>query len=96
MFSFAFHPSRLLPSNKETQPEDASLPAFDNEWFDYHIIVRDKHIVVKINGETIADYTEPDNLDRKDRKLSSGTFALQAHDPGSKVHYRNLRVKVLP
>ncbi len=73
-----------------------TAPAKDNEWFDYHIIVRGKHIVIKINGETIADYTEPDNLDRKDRRLSSGTFALQAHDPGSKVHYRNLRVKVLP
>ena len=67
----------------------------DNEWFDYHIIVQGKQITIKINGETIVDYTEPDDLDRPDRQLSSGTFALQAHDPGSKVAYRNIRVKVL-
>jgi hypothetical protein len=30
------------------------------------------------------------------RKLSHGTFALQAHDPGSEVHYKNIRVKPLP
>ncbi len=30
-----------------------------------------------------------------ERKLSSGTFALQAHDPGSKVHFKNIRVKRL-
>jgi len=29
------------------------------------------------------------------RMLSSGTFALQAHDPGSKVLFRNIRVKPL-
>ena len=27
--------------------------------------------------------------------LSEGTFALQAHDPKSEIHYRNIRVKVL-
>ena len=26
----------------------------------------------------------------------SGTFALQGHDPGSEVHYRNIKVKPLP
>jgi hypothetical protein len=25
-----------------------------------------------------------------------GTFAPQAHDPGSEVHYRNIKVRVLP
>ena len=73
-----------------------TAPAKDNEWFDYHIIVNGKRIIVKIDGETTADYTEPEDLDRGDRRLSSGTFALQAHDPGSKVLYRNLRVKALP
>ena len=43
-----------------------------------------------------SDYTEEDDLDREGRRLSSGTFALQAHDPGSKVLYKNVRVKVLP
>ena len=30
-----------------------------------------------------------------ERKLSQGTFALQAHDPGSVVRYKNIRVKKL-
>jgi hypothetical protein len=30
------------------------------------------------------------------RLFSSGTVALQAHDPGSEVHYRNIRIKPLP
>ncbi len=70
-------------------------PAKDNEWFDYEILVEGKHIVVKIDGNTISDYTEPDDLDRPERQLSHGTFALQAHDPGSKVYYKDLKVKRL-
>ena len=70
-------------------------PAKDNEWFTYEIIVKGKHIVVKINGETITDYTEPANLDRPERQLSSDRMALQANDPKSKVLYKNLQVKPL-
>lgn len=70
--------------------------ANDGEWFDYEIIVEGKHIVTKINGKTVSDYTEPDDLKRPTRQVSSGTFALQAHDPGSKVQYRELKVKRLP
>ncbi len=70
--------------------------AKDNEWFTYEIIVDGKHIVVKIDGKTITDYTEPDDLNRPDRQLSSGRIALQAHDPKSRVLYRNLKIKPLP
>ncbi len=73
--------------------------AKDNEWFDYDIIVRGKQITLKINGETIVDYTEPENPPQadaaRDRRLSHGTIALQAHDPGSTVRYRNIRIKPL-
>lgn len=75
--------------------DNYEAPVNDNEWFDYEIIVKGKHIVVKINGETITDYTEPEDLDRPERQLSSGTFALQCHDPGSKVLYKDLMVKRL-
>lgn len=70
-------------------------PARDNQWWTQHIIVRGKNIVVKINGETVMDYTEPEGVSGP-RKLGSGPFALQAHDPKSKVFYRNIMVKVLP
>lgn len=71
-------------------------PSTDGEWFDYYIKVVDKHIVIKINGETTVDWTEPDDWDRGGRKISAGTFALQGHDPGSIVHYKNIMVKPLP
>jgi len=71
-------------------------PAKDGEWFDYEIIVRGKRIILKVNGKTTVDYTEPPDLKRKGRRLSSGTFALQAHDPGSRVEYKDIMVKPLP
>ncbi len=70
-------------------------PAKDNTWFTEEIIVRGKHIVIKVDGKTLVDYTEPEGT-TGDRRLSHGTFALQGHDPGSKVCYKNIRVKVLP
>ena len=72
----------------------------DNEWFTEHIMVQGKKITIKINNKTVVEYTEPDNVERpKDmagRKLSSGTFALQGHDPKSKVLFKDIMVKVLP
>ena len=76
-----------------------SSPAQDKQWFTQHIIVRGKHVIVKIDGNTVVDYVEPDDVsfpDRPGRKLSSGTFALQGHDPGSIVYYKNIMVKPLP
>ena len=73
--------------------------AADDEWATYVIRVEGKHIVLKVNGKTTVDYTEPDPPNRKKgregRVVSKGTFALQAHDPVSKVAFRNIRVKVL-
>ncbi len=72
----------------------------DNEWFTLHIKVKGKRVTVKINDKQVVDYTEPDDVQRpdgmKERLLSAGTFALQGHDPGSKVYYKNIKVKVLP
>jgi hypothetical protein len=75
-------------------------PAEDNTWFTEHIIVKGKHIQVLVDGKKLVDYTEPDNPERpegmKGRLLSSGTFALQGHDPGSTVYFKDIMVKVLP
>lgn len=67
-------------------------PAKDDEWFTEHVIVQGKKITVLINGKVINEYTEP----AEGGKLSSGTFALQGHDPKSKVFYKDIMVKVLP
>jgi len=78
----------------------ANSPVKDDEWFEYHILVSGKRIVIKVNGKTTVDYTEPANVKRpdswEDRVLSHGLIALQAHDAKSTVLYRKIRVKVLP
>jgi len=72
----------------------------DNEWFTEYFKVEGKHVIVKINDKTVVDYTEPDNVKRdagsEGRLISNGTFALQGHDPNSKVFFKNIMVKVLP
>jgi hypothetical protein len=66
-----------------------SLP--DNKWFTEHIIVKNRTITVKLNDKIVNEYVVPDSVTR----LSSGTFALQGHDPGSEVYYRKVMVKPL-
>ncbi len=71
----------------------------DNEWYTQEIIVRGRRIVLKVNGRTMVDYTEPEGKpaesEQFERRLGEGTFGLQAHDPDSTVYFRNLRVKSL-
>ncbi len=69
-------------------------PAKDNEWWTQTIIVKGQHIIIKINGEKVVDYVEPKDV-KGGRKLSKGSFAIQAHDPKSIAYFRNIRVKVL-
>ncbi|MBI4658888.1 MAG: DUF1080 domain-containing protein [Verrucomicrobia bacterium] len=72
----------------------------DEQWFTMHITVQGKHVTTKVNGKTIVDYTEPEGAaggkPNAARRISSGTFALQGHDPGSKIYYKNILVKPLP
>jgi hypothetical protein len=50
---------------------------------------------VRVDGRVLYEFVEPEGVTGT-RKLAAGTFAIQAHDPGSEVHYRNIRVKRLP
>jgi hypothetical protein len=72
----------------------------DNQWFTLRFRVEDKRIRIWLNEILTVDYIEPLNPFRTDEHkgsiLSSGTFALQCHDPKSKVFFRNLSVKPLP
>ena len=70
-------------------------PHADGEWFHYRIRVEGKRIQIWIDGERTVDYTEPADLNRPDRQLGEGTFAIQAHDPESRILYRNIRVRRL-
>ncbi len=72
----------------------------DDEWFELGIRVEGKHVITKINGQTIIDWTEPENAvaskGHPGRLISNGTFAFQAHDPNSVVYYKDIMVKLLP
>ena len=73
-------------------------PAKDNQWWTQHIIVKDNTVTVRIDGKTVTEYTQVPGEQtgkRRGKKLSEGTFALQAHDPKSTVRYKNIRVKRL-
>lgn len=71
----------------------------DNQWYTQEIIVKDRNVILKVNGKTMVDYTEPEGQPAAsvefERRIGEGTIALQAHDPESKVYFRNLRVKPL-
>ena len=75
-------------------------PAEDGKWYTQHIIVEGKNIKLMIDDKLLVDYTEPEDKaafsKAFERRLGSGTFALQAHDPDSVVYFRNLMVKRLP
>ncbi len=75
-------------------------PVDDNEWFEFHLIVKGKQIVVNINGKPVVDYTEEDKPVRKkgreERILSHGPIAIQAHDPESTTYFRKIQIKKLP
>jgi len=71
----------------------------DDEWYTESFSVQGKRVIIKINDKVVVDYTEPDNVKRDEdmagRIISSGTFALQGHDPKSKVYFKNIMVRPL-
>jgi hypothetical protein len=73
-----------------------NAPSKDDRWFHYYIRVEGKHVIIKIDGKTTTDWTEPDDWSRGGRKIDHGTFALQGHDPNSLVYYKNIMVRPLP
>lgn len=85
---------------KDIGAEDIKGIAQDNEWFTQHIIVRDKTVTIKLNGKEVVKWTQPADWnggrEGAGRVLDRGTIAFQGHDPNSTVHYKNVRIKLLP
>jgi len=61
----------------------------DDTWWNQHIIVKGNHVTIKVNGKTVVDFVDEKN------SFMKGYLALQQHDPGSVVHYKNLMFKPL-
>jgi hypothetical protein len=90
--------------------DNFEAPAKDEEWYTMEIIVQGRQVTTKVNGKTITEWTEPEQKEAAKtddpqpekkkrpsrRRIDRGTFALQGHDPGSKIWYRNIFVKPLP
>ena len=78
-------------------------PANDNEWFTMHIVVKGESVTISVDGKVTSQWTQPpgwpgliqDLYNYPERRIRSGTFALQAHDHKSVVFYKNIRVKPL-
>jgi hypothetical protein len=76
-------------------------PAKDDEWFTEHIIVKGNTITVSVNDKQVVTWTQPSDWtggrEGPGRTIGTegGTIALQAHDPGSTVYYKNIRIKPL-
>jgi len=82
---------------------DVTQPATDDtKWFEVHIVVQDKRIVVNINSQKVIDYTEPENPERPPNRAGrllnpkGGAIALQAHDPDSVWYFKDIQIKKLP
>jgi len=61
----------------------------DNEWNDYHVIVRDNLIVLRINDVVMSEIRDYDKA-----RLVSGLLALQVHvGPPMKVQFKDVRIK---
>jgi len=95
-----FDDDRLRTASLYGVVDVLEAPAKDNIWFTEHIIVKGRRVIIKVDGKTIVDWAQSASSQgterRPERELSSGTIALQGHDPGSTVYYRNIMIKPLP
>jgi hypothetical protein len=62
----------------------------DDTWWTQHIIVEGNHIQIFVNDKKTVDYIDEKNT------FTSGYLALQQHNAGSVVEYKNLMMKALP
>ncbi len=81
--------SLYLPKVKEVLILDKA-PHAPDEFFVQEVTAIGNHIVIKVNGKVTVDYKDPNNT------YTKGHFAIQQHDPGSKITIKRIEVKELP
>ena len=74
--------------------------AHDDEWFEMDIRVVENHVTIRVDGNKVVDYIQPDDPYRpandKYKVFDRGRIALQAHDKNSTTLFKNIRIKQLP
>ncbi|MDX2267772.1 MAG: DUF1080 domain-containing protein [Bryobacter sp.] len=81
----AVYPTGSLYGHQRSRPYPRIPP---EEWFLFQLYVKDNVCRVRINGETVVNYS---NLEH----LSPGHVLLQAHQAGKWIEYRDLKVEKL-
>ena len=69
--------------------------ADDGEWFALTLVCVGNRMATWVNGLQVTDFEDTREFDvnpRKGRRDDAGYLILQAHDPGTDVSFRNLRV----
>lgn len=70
-------------------PEKLLRHVHDDDWNDYHVIVRGNRVILKINGVTMCEL-----IDEDPRRTPAGHLALQTHvGPPMIVQFRDIRIK---
>jgi hypothetical protein len=62
----------------------------DDTWWTQDVIAQGNHIIIKVNDKVVVDYIDEKNTHEK------GYLALQQHNKGSVVQFRNLMMRPLP
>lgn len=62
----------------------------DDTWFNQHIIVEGNHIQIFVNDKKTVDFIDEKNT------FTSGYLALQQHNKGSVVEFKNIFMRELP
>jgi hypothetical protein len=70
-------------------PKELLKAVRNNDWNDYHVIVRNNLIVLRINDVVMSEVRDHDP-----RRALSGLLAVQVHTgPPMKVQFKNLRLR---
>jgi hypothetical protein len=73
--------------------------AKDNQWFTLDILAQGETITIKVDDKVIVEWTQPPDWQGTkqfpNRRIAPDTIALQGHDAGSTVYYKNIRIKPL-
>ncbi|HUO27985.1 MAG TPA: DUF1080 domain-containing protein [Bryobacteraceae bacterium] len=62
----------------------------DDTWWTQDVIANGNHIIIKVNDKVVVDYVDEKNT------YQEGHLALQQHNKGSVVEFRNLTMRILP